>query len=61
MIKSISFFVLTHFFPFNQLKILRQPGCLIFKLNEQYFFTVYTSSFLRMFPVLHAHTKIYCK
>jgi len=30
MIKSISFIVLTHFFQFNQLKILRQPGYLIF-------------------------------
>jgi len=30
MIKSISFVVLTHFFHFNQLKMLRQPGYLIF-------------------------------
>jgi len=30
MIKSISFIVLTHFFHFNQLKFLRQPGYLIF-------------------------------
>jgi len=31
MIKSFSFFVLTHFFQFNELKILRQPGyCNIF-------------------------------
>jgi len=30
MIKLISFIVLTHFFQFNQLKILRQPGYLIF-------------------------------
>jgi len=30
MIKSISFIVLTHFFQFNQLNILRQPGYLIF-------------------------------
>jgi len=38
MIKSISFVALTHFFHFNQLKILRQPGYLIFfKLNQQYF------------------------
>jgi len=36
MIKSISFIVLTHFFQFNQLKILRQPGYL-FKLIQQYF------------------------
>jgi len=36
----ISFIALTHFFQFNQLKILRQPGYLIFKLNQQYFFTV---------------------
>jgi len=30
MIKSISFIVLTHFFQFSQLKILRQPGYLLF-------------------------------
>jgi len=30
MIKSISFIELTHFFQFNQLKILRQPGYLLF-------------------------------
>jgi len=30
IIKSFSFIVLTHFFQFNQLKILRQPGYLIF-------------------------------
>jgi len=29
MIKSISFIFLTHFFQFNQLKVLRQPGYLI--------------------------------
>jgi len=34
MIKSFSFIVLALFFRFNQLKILRQPGYLIF-------FTVY--------------------
>jgi len=39
MIKSISFIVLTQFFHFNQLKILRQPGFFIFfKLNQQYIF-----------------------
>jgi len=43
MIKSFSFIVLTHFFQFNQLKILRQPGYYFFKLNQQYFFTVYSS------------------
>jgi len=37
MIKLISFIVLTHFFQFNQLKILRQPAYLHFKLNQQYF------------------------
>jgi len=37
MIKLISFVVLTHFFQFNQLKILSY----FFKLNHQYFFTVY--------------------
>jgi len=30
MIKLISFIVITHFFQFNQLKILRQPGYLLF-------------------------------
>jgi len=30
MIKSVSFIVLTRFFQFNQLKISRQPGYLIF-------------------------------
>jgi len=33
--------VLTHFFQFNELKILRQPGYSLFKLNQQYIFTVY--------------------
>jgi len=36
VIKSISFIV-TQFFHFNELKILRQPGYLIIKLNQQYF------------------------
>jgi len=40
MIKLISI-VVTHFFQFNQLKILRQPGYLLFKFKQQYFFTVY--------------------
>jgi len=39
MINSISFIVLTQFLHFNELKILRQPGYLFFKLNQQYFFT----------------------
>jgi len=30
MIKSFSFIVLTHFFQFNELKILKQPGYLVF-------------------------------
>jgi len=30
MVKLISFIVLTHFFQFNQLKILRQPSYLLF-------------------------------
>jgi len=41
MIKLISFVVIPHLFQFNQLKTLRQPGYLLFKLNQQYFFTVY--------------------
>jgi len=40
MVKLISFIVLTHFFQFNELKILMQPGYLLFKLNHPYFFTV---------------------
>jgi len=38
MIKLISFIVLTHFFQFNHLKILRQPRLLTFKLNQQYIY-----------------------
>jgi len=30
MVKLISFIVLTHFFQFNELKILRQSGYLLF-------------------------------
>jgi len=37
MIKSITFIVLTQFFYLNELTFLRQPGYLIFKLNQQYF------------------------
>jgi len=37
VIKLISFIVLTQFFHFNELKVLRQPGY-FFKLNQQYFF-----------------------
>jgi len=40
VVKSFSFIVLTHFFQFNELKFLKQPGYLLFKLNHQYFFTV---------------------
>jgi len=36
VIKLISFIVLTQFFHFNELKILRQPVYLFFKLNQQY-------------------------
>jgi len=38
VVKSFSFIVLTHFFQFNELKFLKQPGYLLFKLNHQYFF-----------------------
>jgi len=38
VIKLISFIVLTQFFHFNELKILRQPGYTFLKLNQQYFF-----------------------
>jgi len=41
MFKSISFIVLTQFFQFNELKMLRQPDYFIFfKLNQQYLFPV---------------------
>jgi len=40
MMKSITFIVLTQFSHFNELKMLRQPGYLFFKLNQQYVFTV---------------------
>jgi len=39
MIKLISFIVLTHFFQFNQIKILKATQVTyFFKLNQQYFF-----------------------
>jgi len=38
MIKLISFIVLTHFFQFNQLKSLRQPGYLLFEVEPTIFF-----------------------
>jgi len=41
MIKLISFIVLTKFFHFNELKILRQLGYLFFKFNQQYFYSVH--------------------
>jgi len=37
MSKAISFIVLTKFFHFNELKILRQPGYFIFLVNQQIF------------------------
>jgi len=39
MIKSISFIVLTKFFHFNELNF--KATLSFFKLNQQYFFTVY--------------------
>jgi len=38
MIKSISFIVLTLFFHFNELKVLRQPGYFIFYVKPTIFF-----------------------
>jgi len=38
MIKLFSFIVLTHFFQFNELKILRQPGYLLFLVKPTIFF-----------------------
>jgi len=38
MIKSFSFILLTHFFQFNELKILRQPGYLLFWVKPSIFF-----------------------
>jgi len=40
MIKSFSLIVLTHFFHFKELKILRQPGYLLFKVKPTIFFLV---------------------
>jgi len=37
MVKLISFIVLTHFFQLNQLKILRQPGYLLFQVKPTIF------------------------
>jgi len=34
MFKSISFIVLTQFFNFNELKVLRQPGYFIFLVKQ---------------------------
>jgi len=38
MIKLISFIVLSHLFQFNELKILRQPGDLLFYVKPTIFF-----------------------
>jgi len=38
MVKWISFIVLTHFFQSNELKILRQPGYLLFLIKPSIFF-----------------------
>jgi len=46
MIKWISFIVLTHFFQFNQLKIVSQPGHLLFKVKPTIFF--YSVGFSRL-------------
>jgi len=35
VVKLISFIVLTQFFHFNELKILRQPATSFYKLNQQ--------------------------
>jgi len=42
MIKLFSFIVLTHFFQFNELIFLRQPGYLLFLIKPTiYYFTAY--------------------
>jgi len=41
MIKSISFILLTHFFHFNEPQFQGKQFTYFFKLNQQYFFTVY--------------------
>jgi len=41
MIKSIAFIVLTHFFHFNEIKILRQPA--FFEVKPTIFFSQFTS------------------
>jgi len=40
VIKLISFIVITQFFHFNELKMLRQPGYLIFKVKPTIFFYI---------------------
>jgi len=54
MIKSISFIVLTPFFLFNELKILRQPGYFIFQVKPTTFFLQCTKGqivFVDVFPL----------
>jgi len=59
MIRSISFIVLTQFFHFNELKILRQPSYLFFKLNQQYFFSllsfIFYSSLVDNYKLFQCH------
>jgi len=59
MVKSISFIVLTHFFHFNELKILRQPGYLI-KTNNIFCNTVNTVVLLNIFVKTTLYKNIYC-
>jgi len=58
MIKSISFIVLIHFFQFNQLKISRQPGYLLFKVKPTIFFTVYVLGLILALSIMfnYRHT-----
>jgi len=53
VIKSISFIVLTHFFQFKQLKILRQPGYLLFFKLNQHSAHGYDDLLLTFFAVFH--------
>jgi len=49
MIKSISFIALTHFFQFNQLKLLRQPGYLLTFLSQtNYMFLQFLMWYFKM-------------
>jgi len=64
MLKSISFIVLTQFFQFNELKILRQQVTSFFKLNQQNLFTVYLIILLSIYiysNINQIYLRIFCQ